>query len=467
MDFLGRNKNKEKKAQKAAAAAAAAAAANTSANPLESAASKSKFSRGIKKKNQPASTTTSSNNTNQQYESFNTTITSTNSSMFNNVALSVSNNSNRDSSSLNSEDSNDHKNINNNNNFTDNLNPSPLINIKKTNVLIENVSNNGPITIASSNSNSSTNNNNNHLSSSNQNNNGSITARSISSITGSLSFDLLDQLKLNGSDIDSEGYSIRPDSSTDLRRMNKNNNGEPFKNKDNDDMNNLYGVSSSESGSDDSDSENGDNSSGPVKVMLKIKPIEEVAVKPQNNSDVLRQISKNLQLKPLGLPATLNRPQQSQQQMKKRTYYYNYGTANPDQAPSGWSTSNVFASVENSTESTTSKQKVEQNNLTRSVSTGSVSSNINSQFSNTLLLGDFSLDLNSNNKSSPKGINATETKKEAPLLDLDLTFGTQNATSTTTIPSTSNIPISMSLNKVALENNLYNIDEDKEVRLFF
>ena len=465
MDFLGRNKNKEKKAQKAAAAAAAAAAASTSANPSESAASKSKFSRGIKKKNQPASTTTSSNNTNQQYESFNTTITSTNSSMFNNVALSVSNNSNsnRDSSSLNSEDSNDHKNINNNNNFTDNLNPSPLTNIKKANALIENVSNNGPITIASSNYNSSTNNNNNHLPSSNQNNNGSITARSISSITGSLSFDLLDQLKLNGSDIDSEGYSIRPDSSTDLRRMNKNNNGEPFKNKDNDDMNNLYGVSSSESGSDDSDSENGDNSSGPVKVMLKIKPIEEVAVKPQNNSDVLRQISKNLQLKPLGLPATLNRPQQSQQQMKKRTYYYNYGTANPDQAPSGWSTSNVFASVENSTESTSSKQKVEQNNLTRSVSTGSVSSNINSQFSNTLLLGDFSLDLNSNNKSS------SETKKEAPLLDLDLTFGTQNATvtSTTTTASTSNIPISMSLNKVALENNLYNIDEDKEVRFFF
>ena len=78
--------------------------------------------------------------------------------------------------------------------------------------------------------------------------------------------------------------------------------------------------------------------------MLKIKPIDEVAVKPQNNSsDVLRQISKSLQLKPLSASngtATVNlsRQQQMQQQTKKCTYYYNYGTANPDQAPSGWST---------------------------------------------------------------------------------------------------------------------------------
>jgi hypothetical protein len=254
--------------------------------------------------------------------------------------------------------------------------------------------------------------------------------------------------------------------------MNKNNNGEPFKNKDNEDMNNLYG-SSSESDSDDSDSENGDNSSGPVKVMLKIKPIDEVAVKPQNNSDVLRQISKNLQLKPLGLPATttLNRPQQSQQQMKKRTYYYNYGTANPDQAPSGWSTSNVFASAgENNAEAPSTKQKLEHNNLTRSISTGSVSSsNINSQFSNSLLLGDFSLDSNANNKiNNTKAMTTsttTETKKESSLLDFDLPFSAP--TTTVTVPpannSSSNIPLSMSLNKVALENNLYNIDEDKEV----
>ena len=292
--------------------------------------SKSKFSRNNKKKNHPATNSSAANINSQQYESFNTTITSTNNtSMFNNVALSVSNNSNRDSSSINSEDSNEPKtnNNNNNNNLGEvNLNGSPLlINSKKANA------NENGLTIPSLSLNNNGSSSNQTSSNNNTQNNGSITARSISSITGSLSFDLLDQLKLNGSDIDSEGYSIRPDSSSDLRRMNKNGSGEPFKNKDNEDMNNLYGVSSTESDSDDSDSENGDNSSGPVKVMLKIKPIDEIATKPQNNSDVLRQISKNLQLKPLGAPISLNRLQQQQQTNKKRTYYYNYGTANPDQ----------------------------------------------------------------------------------------------------------------------------------------
>jgi hypothetical protein len=107
----------------------------------------------------------------------------------------------------------------------------------------------------------------------------------------------------NGSDIDSEGFSIRPDSSIDLRRRkNLNANGE--KNKDNEDMNNLYGCSSTDSDSDDSDSENGDSVGGPVKVMLKIKPKSECAdiqEKLNNNADVLREISKSLQLKPPGL----------------------------------------------------------------------------------------------------------------------------------------------------------------------
>ena len=227
-----------------------------------------------------------------------------------------------------------------------------------------------------------------------QNGGGSVTARSISSITGSLSFDLLDQLKLNGSDIDSEGYSIRPDSSIDLRQH-KNTNGEPFKNKDNEDMNNLYGRSSTESDSDDSDSETGDNSSGPIKVMLKIKPIEEACPKPLNNAEELRKISQKLQLKPLGMQNSApQRPQQ--QQTKKRTYYYNYGTANPDQAPSGWSTSNMSNmlnndSINDSGHSASSKS-VDQN-LTRSVSAGSVSSsNVTNHFSSSLL-GDFNLDV--------------------------------------------------------------------------
>ena len=178
-----------------------------------------------------------------------------------------------------------------------------------------------------------------------------------------MSFDLLDHLK-NGSDIDSEGYSIRPDSAIDMRlkAKNLNSNGEPFKNKDNDDMNNLYGVSSSDSDSDDSDSENGDGSGGPLKVMVKIKNKDEVGEKPSNNADVLREISKNLQLKPPGQQNTLK------MQPKKRTYYYNYGTANPDQAPSGW--------LNNSNNSDAKSPPTEQGNtnMHRSVSVGSVAS---------------------------------------------------------------------------------------------
>ena len=116
-------------------------------------------------------------NNNTQYENLNTS---------NSVFLNGGGNNHKDSSSINSEDSNEQRqiteqqslNLNNNNN-------NHLLLTTNSTVIIEN-----------------------------QTNNGSITARSISSITGSLSFDLLDQLKLsNGSDIDSEGYSIRPDSS--------------------------------------------------------------------------------------------------------------------------------------------------------------------------------------------------------------------------------------------------------------
>ena len=138
VDFLGRNKNKEKKAAQKAAAAAAAAANSPNTVPdvaqtQTSTLSKSKFSRGIKKKNPP---TSASGSNSQQYETFNTTITSNSSSLFNtnNVGLSVSNNSNRDSSSINSEDSNDHKttNMNANSLTSDNLNGSPLISTKKS-----------------------------------------------------------------------------------------------------------------------------------------------------------------------------------------------------------------------------------------------------------------------------------------------------------------------------------------------
>ena len=68
--------------------------------------------------------------------------------------------------------------------------------------------------------------------------------------------------------------------------------------------------------------------------MLKIKPKSEVPpeddAKQANSANVLREISKNLILKPPGATATSQR-NQANLANKKRAYYYNYGTANPDQ----------------------------------------------------------------------------------------------------------------------------------------
>jgi hypothetical protein len=133
---------------------------------------------------------------------------------------------------------------------------------------------------------------------------------------------------------------------------------------------------------------------------------------------------------------------------------------------------------------TVSASKLNENsNLTKSVSTGSISSNKNvtSQFSNSLL--DFNLDTSSitaNNKAKTTITTTSSnnsnniTPKNESLFDLDLNFNTStvstNAISSSINTSTNpvtNIPLSMSLSKVALENNLYNIDEDKEVESSF
>ncbi len=255
---------------------------------------------------------------------------------------------------------------------------------------------------------------NNHNPSSTNNNNGSISARSVASINESLSFDLLDQLKLsNGSDIDSEGYSIRPDSSIGIRRK-----SDKATNKDNDDTNNLYASSSTDSDSDDSDSENNSSTGGPVKVMLKIKPKSEVAEKAQSNdTDVLREISKNLQLKPTlsGSSSQLN----GAKSQKKRTYYYNYGTANPEQAASGYSTSNLsenqcslnMSKIEN----TSGLMGASNVSMTRSVSVGSVVSGSN-------FLADFSSFSSSNQPSPPKPSNTSILNNSESLFDFGKYF---------------------------------------------
>ncbi len=355
----------------------------------------------------------------------------------NNAGLSISNNSNRDSSSINSEDSNE-RNINNNNNIISEqiviTNPDMILNTQ----------------IQS---------NQNGVSNTNQNVGGSITARSISSITGSLSFDLLDQLNINkisnGSDIDSEGYSIRPESSMGQRRIRKKD--EPLRNKDNEDMNNLYASSSttnSDDDSDDSDSENGDGSGGgPRKVNIKINPKDPADEKKKINDDVLREISKNLQLiKPSN---NMNLFNSGKQTNKKRTYYYNYGTANPDQATSGWSSSNLLNSPDviskpSITEST------DNSLMHRSISVGSVVQN------NNFLLDDF--------KFSPTTATTTTTTTKQQttdsLFDFGINFPPKSTNNTTTTTPPANVPVSISMNKVT-DTNLYNIEEDKEVESSF
>lgn len=132
--------------------------------------------------------TSNSSTSNTQYENLNTS-----NQTFFSAGLSVSNTSKQDSSSLNSEDSNEQR--NNSTDHSTNLNNNLNNNNNNINLLVP------TSTSAVAEQNASA-------------NNGSMSARSAASINGSISFDLLDQLKIsNGSDIDSEGYSIRPDSS--------------------------------------------------------------------------------------------------------------------------------------------------------------------------------------------------------------------------------------------------------------
>lgn len=320
----------------------------------------------------------------------NTTLNQTNGS------LSVSNHSNKDSSSINSEDSNEHNqtkrsqsglNLNDPQNSTHISSPTSQLMTSK--ISTTNLMDTAP--------------------------------RSISSITtGSLSFDLLDQLKPNtvgngpngGSDVDSEGYSIRPAdaASIDLKTQNFNSSSSRRANKDNDDMNNFYNSSSTSSNSDDSDSDAG-SSIGPVKVMLKIKPKSEVVEDPdkqKNNTDVLREISKNLQLKPPG--QQLSNFNTIGRNGKTRAYYYNYGTS---------------AST-SSTPTPTNEQPPlppTSSHITRSISAGSV--------------------------MAPPPTN------NQSLLDLDFSKPTTLALSKTAPGDQS------------ITNNLYNIDEDKEVESSF
>ena len=87
--------------------------------------------------------------------------------------------------------------------------------------------------------------------------------------------------------------------------------------------------------------------------------------------------------------------------VNKRTYYYNYGTANPNQASSGYSSSCLLEtqkSLELGSEVGSSQAALANLSMTRSCSVGSVISGNNSN-----LLGDFSSFNNntSNSQTSP------------------------------------------------------------------
>ena len=414
VDFLGR-KNK-----KAAAAAAAAAAAQKDSNKdqtnTNTISKSSKFSRNTKKSSKQQANTTTSNTSAStsinQYENLSLNNTNTN-----------NNTSNRDSSSINSEDSNEqHKHLQQ----SDTTTTTPPSSQQQQQPKTQNNNNNLDLIILP--------------------NNGSITARSISSITGSLSFDILDHLKSSNSnqqhtDIDSEGFSIKPPDSSSIglrRRHNK-------IAKNNDDMNNFYNsaTSTDSSSSSDSDSDDANSTSGPMKVMLTIKPKNEADnQKDQTNTDLLREISKNLQLKP-NTGFNLGKLPQTAQNKNKKTYYYNYGT-------SAAAASNNTTTPANTSSNTTFEEM--DKNMPRSYSVGqmpassSTQLNLSGNISNTSTATNNQTNNNNNNNTS--------------LLDLDFSNITNSMMHT-----------SMSLSKMNNQpnenNSLYNIDEDKEVESSF
>ncbi len=114
-----------------------------------------------------------------------------------------------------------------------------------------------------------------------------------------------------------------------------------------------------------------------------------------NNADVLREISKNLQLKPMLASGAALATSGQNKNVKKRTYYYNYGTANPDQASSGYSSSSFLhqASLDLAEKEDKGASLATSNvSMTRSCSVGSVISGNNSN--------NFLADFNSFNTST-------------------------------------------------------------------
>jgi hypothetical protein len=160
--------------------------------------------------------------------------------------------------------------------------------------------------------------------------------------------------------------------------------------------------------------------------MLKIKPKSEVAEdaeKQKNNTEVLKEISKCLQLKPSGSQlSNASNTNTLGRNAKSRAYYYNYGTSAVSASNSNSSSTTPTPTSENPIPIHTSSH------ITRSVSVGNVV--------------------------------ATNTQS---LLDLDFSKAAMYQ---------SHMPINkimeqLTTSNTAATNNLYNIDEDKEVESSF
>lgn len=117
--------------------------------------------------------------------------------------------------------------------------------------------------------------------------------------------DNLSQNKANNSP-NFDTYSIQPESIIDLKKSKE--------------IESSSTITSDSSDFDESDTEDND-SYGPIKVNIRIKPKTEI--KETKNDDVLREISKNLQLVKLSNQVDFNK-----QSVKHKPYHYSYGTSN-------------------------------------------------------------------------------------------------------------------------------------------
>jgi hypothetical protein len=258
---------------------------------------------------------------------------------------------------------------------------------------------------------------------------------------------------------------------------------------DNESSNSAQGVGQAGAGSSsDSDSDDATSMSGPLKVMLRIKPKQETPPV-ENNTDLLREISKSLQLKPASASSSLNGSGFNLSKVgtgkKTKAYYYNYGTAAAANAITTNSFSNTTTPVNHVdmslTEADAAGNSHNNNNMPRSYSVGTMPMSM--ALANAAIGTNNNNNNNNNNNASTatlaqntNGNTGTSTMNNS-LLDFgELNFSNISNNTTTNVNNNNNSTLQTSLsaskinngNMMNTENNsLYNIDEDREVESSF